>query len=51
MINDYKVTPMELTKIVGTSLKVLLGYEQGNKPQNAKSVLAKINSKKLRKVQ
>ena len=50
MINDYKVTPMELTKITGQSLKVLLGYEQGNKPENAKSVLAKINSKRLRKV-
>lgn len=43
MMNDLGVTAEELRKITGQSLKVLLGYERGDKKKNAARVSAKIN--------
>lgn len=43
MLNEYGVTPHQLTKITGQSLDVLMGYERGDKKRNAKAVISKIN--------
>ncbi len=45
MMNDLDVSAEELRKITGQSLKVLLGYERGDKNKNASKVAAKINTK------
>jgi len=45
MLNDYDVAPHELQKITGQSLKVLMGYERGDKTKNARRVLTKIKKK------
>lgn len=52
MLNDYNVSPQKLMKITGQSLKVLMGYERGNKKKNALEVLKWIdpNRSSLRKV-
>ena len=42
MINDYGISPMALSKITGQSLKVLLGYERGDKRKNAAKVYAQV---------
>ena len=39
MLNDFLISPVELQKITGQSLKVLMGYEKGNKTKNAENVL------------
>lgn len=44
MMNDYNVSPEKLMKITGQSLKVLMGYERGNKKKNAVSVLKSLNT-------
>ena len=48
MINNLKVSPIELTKITGQSLKILMEYERGDKVKNARSVMSKINSRKMK---
>ena len=48
MFEKYELSPLALSKITGQSIQVLMGYERGDKTKNAKNVLAKINSKKLR---
>jgi len=45
MINDMGVSAEQMLKITGQSLKILLGYERGDKKQNAVRVAAKINDK------
>lgn len=45
MMNDLEVSAERLRKITGQSLKVLLGYERGNKKKNAKAVADSINRK------
>lgn len=52
MLNDYGVSPLELQKITGQSLSVLMGYERGNKDKNARKVIDKIipSKSKLRKI-
>ena len=47
-INEFGIRAEELQKITGQSLKVLLGYEKGNKKDNAKRVADTIT--KLRKL-
>jgi integrase len=42
MMNDHGITAERMMKITGQSLKVLLGYESGDKKKNAKAVLSKI---------
>ena len=42
MLNDYDITPFELRKITGQSLKVLLEYERGDKQKNASKVHGKV---------
>lgn len=44
MINDLDVSAEQLQKITGQSLKVLLGYERGDKKKNALKVGTKINA-------
>jgi integrase len=41
MLNEKGLTPFELQKITGQSLKVLMGYENGDKKANAKKVIQK----------
>lgn len=48
MINDFGVSPIQMTKITGQSLKVLLNYERGNKMKNAKNVQKIIDSRRIR---
>ncbi len=42
MLNEYGITPFELQKITGQSMRVLLAYERGDKAVNARKVLTKI---------
>ena len=42
MINDYGISPMDLSKITGQSLKVLLAYERGDKRKNAVKVYSQV---------
>ncbi len=48
MLNDYQISPLQLTKITGQSLDVLMGYERGDKKKNAVQVLKTIQSKQLK---
>lgn len=54
MINDYDISPSDLSKITGQTIQVLLGYERGDKGKNAakvyKQVLSKIEQGKLKVV-
>lgn len=50
MLNEYGITPHQLTKITGQSLDVLMGYERGDKKRNAKAVIAKIEPKFIKVV-
>ena len=45
MLNDFDVSPNELMKITGQSLKTLMGYERGDKMRNARKVVAKVKPK------
>ena len=42
MLNDFDVPPVELRKVTGQSLNVLMGYERGDKQKNAIKVHAKV---------
>lgn len=48
MINDFGVSPMQMTKITGQSLKVLLNYERGSKMKNAKNVQQIIAARRMK---
>lgn len=54
MINDYDISPSDLSKITGQTIQVLLGYERGDKNKNAakvyKQVISKIEDGKLKVV-
>lgn len=44
-LNDYDISPVELSKVTGQSIKVLLEYERADKIENASHVLLKMLSK------
>lgn len=54
MINEFDIPPQDLMKITGQNLKVMMGYERGDKKKNAIKVYAKLiealNHRKLKVV-
>ncbi|MCB0843212.1 MAG: site-specific integrase [Bacteroidetes bacterium] len=42
MLNDFEISPLELSKITGQSLRVLMEYERGDKQKNASKVHGKV---------
>ena len=50
MLNDFEIPPMQLMKITGQSLEILLGYERGNKEANAVKVAARIKEMEMPKL-
>lgn len=50
MLNHFGVPPQQLMKITGQTLKVLMGYERGDKERNAVKVAKTIKAKRKLKV-